>query len=201
VTENLRVASVSSIAAFFGISPGEVRAILGDSQTGSAGLFSCQALWLRLVSGNLEGLSDLESRLDVMRRRGSARLYKTKKNRAAVLARDGKACSYCQRDRRRLEIDHVVPVASGGSSEESNLVPACYDCNTEKGSYHPSQWIERLVSQAAVCRGEKQQARLLSKAENVQAVCRRLNIPVAAVSDCLPERFKLRRNTHAAHYL
>jgi ABC-type phosphonate transport system ATPase subunit len=79
VTENLRVASVFSIAAFFGISPGEVRAILGDSQTGSAGLFSCQALWLRLVSGNLEGLSDLESRLDVMRRRGSARLYKTNK--------------------------------------------------------------------------------------------------------------------------
>lgn len=31
-----------------------------------------------------------------------------------------------------LEIDHIIPLASGGATEESNLCLACSDCNAAK---------------------------------------------------------------------
>lgn len=33
-----------------------------------------------------------------------------------------------------LEIDHIIPVAAGGASEEDNLCLACSDCNEAKGA-------------------------------------------------------------------
>lgn len=40
-------------------------------------------------------------------------------------------CSYCGR-RGRIEIDHIVPVSSGGHSEFMNLTAACPSCNRSK---------------------------------------------------------------------
>jgi hypothetical protein len=37
----------------------------------------------------------------------------------------------------RLTVDHVVPVALGGTDEPGNLVAACADCNTGKSSSTP----------------------------------------------------------------
>ena len=31
------------------------------------------------------------------------------------------------------EVDHVIPVAKGGTDDPSNLVPACGPCNRAKG--------------------------------------------------------------------
>jgi len=64
--------------------------------------------------------------------------------RAAVIARDGRACRYCStpvRERRHrhdsgrdtLEIDHVVPVVAGGMTTLANLVVSCFGCNRRKG--------------------------------------------------------------------
>lgn len=33
-----------------------------------------------------------------------------------------------------LTMDHLRPVARGGTSDKKNCVPSCKDCNTEKGS-------------------------------------------------------------------
>jgi hypothetical protein len=61
-------------------------------------------------------------------RKGSARL------RFAALERSGFACVYCGRKPPEVElhVDHVIPVAKGGSNELHNLVAACRDCNLGK---------------------------------------------------------------------
>lgn len=56
--------------------------------------------------------------------------------RTKILERDGYKCRYCGRKlpASYLHIDHVVPVALGGSNHEKNLVTACRDCNLSKGA-------------------------------------------------------------------
>lgn len=51
--------------------------------------------------------------------------------RAAVIVRDGGRCRRCRRA-TNLEIDHVVPISKGGSSEEHNLQTLCRRCNRRK---------------------------------------------------------------------
>ena len=46
---------------------------------------------------------------------------------------DGK-CAYCSCETDTMQLDHIVPRASGGLDEESNLVPACPSCNGKKGA-------------------------------------------------------------------
>jgi hypothetical protein len=60
--------------------------------------------------------------------------YSSARLRFAVLQRDGFACHYCGRKAPEVElhVDHVIPVAEGGSSDDDNLVAACTDCNHGK---------------------------------------------------------------------
>ena len=55
--------------------------------------------------------------------------------RFRVLQRDGFTCQYCGRKAPdvALQVDHVIPVASGGTAAMDNLRTACADCNTGKG--------------------------------------------------------------------
>jgi 5-methylcytosine-specific restriction enzyme A len=43
-------------------------------------------------------------------------------------------CHYCGQKFKAAELtmDHVVPVARGGTSTKGNVVPACHKCNQEK---------------------------------------------------------------------
>lgn len=54
--------------------------------------------------------------------------------RIRVFERDGYRCVYCGATAQTatLEIDHVIPLAHGGSSDSTNLVTACRDCNNGK---------------------------------------------------------------------
>lgn len=47
---------------------------------------------------------------------------------------DGR-CAYCgcSIDYDEMEVDHVVPVINGGRDELNKLLPACHDCNRNKG--------------------------------------------------------------------
>ena len=54
----------------------------------------------------------------------------------------GGLCCYC-RCNRATSLDHVKPKSKGGSSLRSNLLPACQECNHDKGSEHWLTWFQR----------------------------------------------------------
>ena len=55
-------------------------------------------------------------------------------NRYVILERDKFTCQYCGRKAPNvaLEVDHIIPVSKGGSDESTNLITACFECNTQK---------------------------------------------------------------------
>jgi len=54
--------------------------------------------------------------------------------RIRILTRDGFRCAYCgaTKETARMEVDHVIPVAAGGTNDDGNLVAACWACNRGK---------------------------------------------------------------------
>jgi 5-methylcytosine-specific restriction endonuclease McrA len=55
--------------------------------------------------------------------------------RQRVLERDACRCAYCGRQGSPtipLEVDHIIPVAAGGTNISTNLVTACKPCNQAK---------------------------------------------------------------------
>ena len=52
-------------------------------------------------------------------------------------------CHYCEAkfDCDALTMDHIVPLARGGSSTKVNLVPACQNCNQKKKLKTPVEEI------------------------------------------------------------
>lgn len=58
----------------------------------------------------------------------------SKELRVQVLIRDKSTCRMCGRskDEVSLHVDHIVPVAKGGTDEISNLATLCSDCNIGK---------------------------------------------------------------------
>lgn len=56
-------------------------------------------------------------------------------------------CAYCGGPGGT--VDHVVPIARGGTSVRGNLAPACRPCNSSKGTKRfPVQWDGRSASRA-----------------------------------------------------
>lgn len=56
-------------------------------------------------------------------------------SRGNIYMRDGNKCQYCGKKflSSELSLDHVVPVARGGTSSWENIVCACLSCNVKKG--------------------------------------------------------------------
>lgn len=57
--------------------------------------------------------------------------------RRKIMKRDNYTCQICgkrMRDEVGLHIDHIIPIAKGGKSVESNLRVLCSKCNGRKGS-------------------------------------------------------------------
>ena len=60
--------------------------------------------------------------------------------RSQIFIRDNFTCQYCGARNTRLECDHIIPVSRGGSSEESNLTTACFECNRSKRDKLIEEW-------------------------------------------------------------
>lgn len=60
----------------------------------------------------------------------------SKRVRFSVFSRDGFTCKYCgrQSDEVKLVIDHIDPVANGGTNDETNLITSCETCNQGKAA-------------------------------------------------------------------
>lgn len=58
----------------------------------------------------------------------------------------GGECAYCgctPRKGKGLTRDHLRPVAAGGATVQSNIVPACETCNSSKGAEDFKDWFMR----------------------------------------------------------
>jgi hypothetical protein len=60
--------------------------------------------------------------------------------RQFLLPPDGMTCFYCGL-LPATEIDHMIPLGQGGSSEPENLVPTCYPCNHAKLDRTIPEWF------------------------------------------------------------
>ncbi|MBL8983224.1 MAG: HNH endonuclease, partial [Gemmatimonadetes bacterium] len=63
----------------------------------------------------------------------------------ATLRDCGRRCVYCARvlPLEHATLDHVVPLARGGTDDPGNLVVACGPCNRLKGDLHPALFFAR----------------------------------------------------------
>ena len=60
--------------------------------------------------------------------------YKKTKTKTKIKEAHLWLCVYCNKRTKKLKIDHLIPKAKGGPDTIDNLVPACTECNTWKGS-------------------------------------------------------------------
>lgn len=80
----------------------------------------------------------LENKLTASAFAKEQRTLMTKKLREHILKRDNYTCCNCGNSITKepnllLEVDHIVPIAKGGRTEESNLQTLCWRCNRAKG--------------------------------------------------------------------
>jgi hypothetical protein len=92
--------------------------------------------------------------------------------RFEILRRDNNTCRYCHATDTPLTIDHVIPVALGGTDEPSNLVACCKDCNAGKTSSNPDAATVAQVSEDAA-----------RWADAMKLAVERMNANKAAVSE------------------
>lgn len=84
--------------------------------------------------------------------RRTRRLYE---RNAYALLRDAETCVWCLRPistalpvghPQKATADHWVPLSLGGSDELENLVPACGECNSQRGNRTPAAFLRYLVA-------------------------------------------------------
>jgi 5-methylcytosine-specific restriction endonuclease McrA len=68
------------------------------------------------------------------------------KRRAQIIKRDDGMCVYCKGLGESL--DHVVARERGGDNKSSNLVTACFRCNSRKGDMPTIVWLRKLSDES-----------------------------------------------------
>lgn len=98
--------------------------------------------------------ADQEAKKDISRRR-----YVSAEMRERVMKRDNYTCQICGISRGYidhfmpglgdyllLEVDHILPVAAGGSGEsEDNLQTLCWRCNRKKGKNKTNRQVKNSI--------------------------------------------------------
>lgn len=51
-------------------------------------------------------------------------------------------CSYCGSD-KNITLDHVIPLAKGGTNLTNNLICCCKSCNRSKAHTEISEWYSK----------------------------------------------------------
>lgn len=87
----------------------------------------------------------------------------SKKIRFEVFKRDKFVCQYCGRMAPDiiLEVDHIVPVAEGGTDDMLNLITSCRDCNRGKGK-------TRISDDTEIKKQQQQLVELAEKREQTE---------------------------------
>ena len=95
----------------------------------------------------------------------NARISVGKKLRFEVFKRDKFTCQYCgaKAPDAVLHVDHIRPVADGGSSDILNLVAACEGCNAGKGArlLDDTSVVERQRAQLEALEARREQLQMM----------------------------------------
>jgi hypothetical protein len=128
----------------------------------------------------------------------SARKPLSKKLRFDVFKRDRFSCQYCGKTPPQvvLEIDHIQPVAEGGTNDILNLLTACFDCNRGKGKEGLEAIPETVAQRAEVLAEKEEQIRAFKRLLNSKK--RRENKEISQIEEillggtgyCFKDRFK-----------
>jgi 5-methylcytosine-specific restriction endonuclease McrA len=64
----------------------------------------------------------------------------------AILKAQNHRCAYCRSDLRKAKrhVDHIQPLARGGSNDRANLQYLCAPCNLAKGARDPVEFAQEL---------------------------------------------------------
>lgn len=97
----------------------------------------------------------------------------SKKTRFEIFKRDNFTCQYCSGKPPKvpLEIDHIIPVTSGGDNSDENLITACFDCNRGKGarelSLMPIETIDKIERLKIAQEQYREFKRIISKQKKI----------------------------------
>jgi len=87
-------------------------------------------------------------KVDIHRRRARERAAEgshTAGELKALFQRQRGCCAYCSKSiHKSYHVDHVIPLARGGSNWITNISLACAKCNTAKGATDPLEFARRL---------------------------------------------------------
>lgn len=61
------------------------------------------------------------------------------------LQQQGMKCYWCQKPLEKYHIDHVVPIAKGGTNGPENIACTCPECNWSKSDKMPWEFAGRLL--------------------------------------------------------
>ena len=119
----------------------------------------------------------------------------SKKTRFEVFKRDGFQCVYCGQTPPAvvLELDHVEPVATGGTNEETNLVTSCFDCNRGKRDIPLDQVPPALSESMDILKEREDQIKEYRKFK--KAIRRRENKDFKDIENILAETYENTRFT------
>lgn len=92
----------------------------------------------------------------------------SKRTRFEIFKRDGFRCLYCGAtpNQKPLHVDHVKPVAEGGTNDHFNLATSCSDCNAGKG---PVPLEQRKYAASIASEAEKEQPEQIREWLKLQA--------------------------------
>ena len=82
--------------------------------------------------------------------------YSDPGRRLTILARDGHACVYCAAplSEETFVLDHILPVAKGGTNRKHNLVTACESCNGRRSEREPGEFLRENYRQQFLSQAE-----------------------------------------------
>lgn len=110
--------------------------------------------------------------------------------RFEVFKRDQFQCAYCgahPSETVLLEVDHIHPVALGGTNDIDNLVTACWDCNRGKAARPLTSVPQSLEDKAADV--QEREAQLRAYYEILEARRQRKDDELWAIADLYMQRF------------
>lgn len=91
----------------------------------------------------------------------------SKKIRFEVFKRDKFTCQYCGRMAPdvMLEVDHIKPVAKGGTNKITNLITSCHDCNSGKSDRELSDdaVVKRQQEQMLIAANKREQLEMMEQ--------------------------------------